>query len=119
MDYTEAKRLKVAEFLLKNEAEVWWESIGQTHEDDEEPLDYELFKVAFEKKYVPGVARDRKALKFSRLVLGQTSVAKYKAKFSELFRYASHLEASPKEKAHKLHEGLALYIQLQAGSIDD
>lgn len=108
MDCTTVEKSKLVEFPLKNEGQVWWESLGWVHEDGEESIDYELFKVKFEKKYVPSVARDRKAVEFACLVQGWTSVTEYEVKFSKLSRYAPHVVASPKEKARKFREGLCL-----------
>lgn len=51
------KKHKLAEFSLKNEAQIWWDVMGRVHEGDRVPMSYELFKVEFEKKYVPNTAR--------------------------------------------------------------
>lgn len=42
----------------------------------------------FIKKYIPNVARDRKATEFRELMQGQKMVVDYEAKFTELSRYA-------------------------------
>lgn len=70
MDCTEPEKLKLAEFSLKNKAKVWWKSVRRVHEDDKESIGYELYRVVFEKKYVPSVARDRKETEFAWLVWG-------------------------------------------------
>lgn len=65
----------------------------------------------FKKKYVPNVAKDKKAKEFARLVQGQMLMADYEAKFIDLSRYAPHVVASAREKARKFQEGLTPYIQ--------
>lgn len=58
MDYIKAEKFKLAKFSLKNEGQIWWESMGRVHEGDGAPMSYEVFKVKFEKKYDPNMARD-------------------------------------------------------------
>lgn len=53
MDCIEAEKLKLAEFSLKNEAQVWWEVMGGVNEGDGVPMSYDVFEAEFEKKYVP------------------------------------------------------------------
>lgn len=69
---------------MKNEAHIWWEAMGRVHEGDGVPMTYEVFKAEFEKKYVPNLARDWKAVEFAWLVQGQMLVVEYEAKFSKL-----------------------------------
>lgn len=50
-------------------------------------ISYDVFRMEFNKKYIPNVARDWKATEFQDLVQGQMNVVDYEAKFIELSRY--------------------------------
>lgn len=61
--------------------------------------DWDVFRMAFEKKNIPNVLQDKKASESIQLVQGQTTVSEYEAKFAELSRYAPHIIGIKREKA--------------------
>lgn len=68
MKCTPKQKLLLAEFSLKNEAQIWWESMNRVHARDQGRISYDIFKKKFDKRYIPNVARDRKATEFKELV---------------------------------------------------
>lgn len=61
--------------------------MGRVHARDSVSISYDIFRMEFIKKYIPNVARDRKAIEFRELIQGQMMVVDYEAKFTELSRY--------------------------------
>lgn len=61
MRCTKEEKLLLGEFSLKNGAQIWWQSMGCIHAQDQVSITYETFKMEFNKKYNPKVAQDRKA----------------------------------------------------------
>lgn len=101
---SDEENLLLTEFSLEGDALIWWELMGCVHACDQVPINYEIFKLGFDKKYITNVARNRKAAEFAQLVQGQMLVTNYEAKFAKLSRYAPHAVDTEGEKACKFHE---------------
>lgn len=77
MRCTGEEKVLLAEFSLKDEDQVWWESIGRVHARDGVQITYEVFKMGFEKNCIPDVVRDKKATEFVQLIQVQMTISEY------------------------------------------
>ncbi|XP_028120019.1 uncharacterized protein LOC114317460 [Camellia sinensis] len=99
---TDAYKVLLATFTLKEEARRWW----MLARDENRDLTWDRFKEMFYEKYFPQCNRDRKVSEFEKLKQGTMSVAEYEAKFTELARYAPHMVDTDYKKARKFEGGL-------------
>ncbi|KAA0032554.1 DNA/RNA polymerases superfamily protein [Cucumis melo var. makuwa] len=93
MNCPEERKVRLATFLLQNEAEGWWKSILAMR-SDARALDWQTFRGIFEDKYYPSTYCEAKRDEFLGLKQGSISVAKYERKNTELSRYANIIVAS-------------------------
>ncbi|XP_028117247.1 uncharacterized protein LOC114314916 [Camellia sinensis] len=99
---TDAYKVLLATFTLKEGARRWWMLVRDENRD----LTWDRFKEMFYEKYFPQCIRDRKISEFEQLKQGAMSVAEYEAKFTELARYAPHMVNTEYKKARKFEGGL-------------
>ncbi len=77
---TEIEKMRIATFLLKDEARVWWSGVERSR--DVTALTWEGFVQLFREKYFPDTVREQLELEFIALVQGLMSVRDYEAHFS-------------------------------------
>ena len=124
-----------ASYLLKGEANFWWEAIrprelrdevvGENEMADEArgegSISWRRFKELFFERYFPISMCDRMEARFLELKQGDMSVAEYEAKFNELARFAPHLISTERRKAKRFEQGLKpwLYNKVVVFEIDN
>ena len=97
-----------AAYMLKGEANFWWESVEQR--EDAVVIQWSRFKELFLEKYFPKCLENKMEIKFLELKQGDMSVTEYEAKFTELSRYALHHVQDEKRKARRFEQGLKPWI---------
>ena len=115
------QKVPFATFMLRGEADHWWEAVKRTHVAALE-MTWTEFEELFNEKYFPESIRHMKEVEFIKLTQGNMTVSQYEAKFAELSRFASHLvddEArmtrmflrglKPKIRQHLISHKLCLY----------
>ncbi|XP_028083104.1 uncharacterized protein LOC114284405 [Camellia sinensis] len=100
------QKVLLATYTLKDEARRWWLLVRNNNGD----MTCAQFNEIFYNKYFPQCFRDRKVFEFQELKQGKMSVAEYKAKFTELARFAPHMVDTDYKKARKFEGGLDLEI---------
>ena len=98
--------MELAAYMLQGPAEIWWGSLLRTAFADYEEITWDMFLEAFQEKYFSMHIRDAKESEFLSLEQGLRTVADYKAKFSELGRYAPHIYADERRRTRKFVQGL-------------
>lgn len=73
-------------------------------------MTWDLFKKEMSKQYIPKSPRDKKAIELY-LVQGNSTMAQYEMKFTQLSRIVPHMVADDVEKVKKFQSGLTPYIQ--------
>lgn len=109
LSITEAQKTVFATFLLKGEANYWWEAKKNTETDA--IVTWERFKQLFLEKYFPRFMRTQMDLKFLELKQNNMSVADYEAKFTELSRFVPEFVDTEEKKANRFQQGLKQWIQ--------
>ncbi|XP_077210320.1 uncharacterized protein LOC143845794 [Tasmannia lanceolata] len=105
MDCSNAQRIRLATFLLKADAGVWWGSVEQSYPAAKDES-WAQFKVRFNNQYFPAHVKNALASKFASLSQGVLTVAQYGAKFRQLSRYAHGYAATEEDKVRKFIDGL-------------
>ncbi|XP_052176605.1 uncharacterized protein LOC127790914 [Diospyros lotus] len=100
----EAHRVRLETFLLRGDAERWWETTRQRYGD--EGLTWAQFVVAFNKTYVLAWVREQKVLEFIELQWGSKTVTQYETEFVMLSRYAPELVTLESRRVSKFQRGL-------------
>ncbi|XP_028053082.1 uncharacterized protein LOC114257512 [Camellia sinensis] len=105
---SETQKVKVllATYTLKDEARRWWLLIRSGNGN----MTLAQFNAIFYDKYFPQCFRDQKLSEFQGLKQGRMSVVEYKAKFTELARFAPHMVDTDYKKARKFEGGLDLEV---------
>ena len=86
LDCSVEQKLKGAVSLLRDEAYQWWLTVREGTPADR--VTWELFKMAFRRKYVGASYVDARRKEFLNLVQGGKTVAEYEAEFLRLSWYA-------------------------------
>ena len=66
-DYSENMKVKIATFILKVKADIWWEDVNNVKGIHEEDLTWHAFERLFKKKYFSERYYDDKAKEFYEL----------------------------------------------------
>ncbi|XP_074347033.1 uncharacterized protein LOC141685854 [Apium graveolens] len=101
VDVKEEKKTIFAAYMLKGEANHWWEA-KKTLETTF-PIPWTRFTELFLEKYFPKYMENQMELKFLELKQGNMSVAEYEAKFTELSRFVPYHVDTDEKKANKLY----------------
>ncbi|XP_040940705.1 uncharacterized protein [Gossypium hirsutum] len=104
LDCSIEQKLKGAVSLLRDEAYRWWITMRETTQI--ERVTWELFKIAFKRRYVGASYVDARRKEFLNLTEGNKSVAEYEAEFFRLSRYASEIVATEYERSVRFKDGL-------------
>ncbi|XP_028097430.1 uncharacterized protein LOC114297233 [Camellia sinensis] len=99
---TEAQKIQLATFALKDDARRWWTLVR----DDNKDVTWVRFLEIFYEKYFPQCVWDRKAAELMELKQGNKSMAEYEAQFTELARFAPHMVDTDYKKARQVEGGL-------------
>ncbi|XP_028087931.1 uncharacterized protein LOC114288612 [Camellia sinensis] len=103
---TEAHKVLLATFTLKEEARRWWMLVRDENGD----LTWDQFKEIFYEKYFLQCIWDRNVSEFEQLKQGDMTVAEYETKFTELARYAPCMVDTDYKKARKFEGKLTVKV---------
>ncbi|XP_028107553.1 uncharacterized protein LOC114306509 [Camellia sinensis] len=105
------QKVLLVTYTLKDEARRWGLLIRNSNGN----MTYAQFNEIFYDKYFPQCFRDWKVSEFQELKQCRMSVVKYKAKFTELARFAPHMVDIDYKKAQKFEGGLDLEVFYRVG----
>ncbi|XP_017629116.1 uncharacterized protein LOC108472108 [Gossypium arboreum] len=97
-------KLKGAVSLLHDEAYWWWLPVKEGTQA--ERLTWDLYKSAFQGKYMGASYIDTRSHEFLNVTQGYRSMAEYEAKFLKLSRYAPVMVATEDENCVHFEDGL-------------
>ncbi|XP_052204027.1 uncharacterized protein LOC127809303 [Diospyros lotus] len=115
MGCTDAQKVQLGTFLLRDDAERWWETVCQRY-GPRDPT-WAEFQNAFNEAYCPAWYKEQKVYEFIELVQGSKTVAQYEAEFITLARYAPDLISTEEKKASKVQRGLCPEIRHAYGGV--
>nr|XP_025652087.1 uncharacterized protein LOC112748095 [Arachis hypogaea] len=95
---TKVQQVNYATFMLKADAEFWWEGARRLLEDAGTDISWATFKEAFYKKYFPLSVRESKEMEFLQLKQDRMSIAEYTERFERLCKFSAMYKANPDEK---------------------
>ncbi|XP_015944704.1 uncharacterized protein LOC107469839 [Arachis duranensis] len=95
---TEVQQVNYATFMLKADAEFWWDGARRLLEDAGTDISWVTFKEAFYKKYFPLSVRESKEMEFLQLRQDRMNIAEYTEKFERLCKFSAMYKANPDEK---------------------
>ena len=104
---SDTTRIRLAEFQLEGEAQVWWNWAKR----DLEAMTWAEFQELFMGKYFPDTARHAKAQEFLELKQGTMTVMDYVARFTELSCFTDDYVDTDMAKVRRFKNGLKLSIQ--------
>ncbi|KAL8119802.1 hypothetical protein AgCh_017061 [Apium graveolens] len=105
----EAQKTVFATYLLKREANYWWET--KKNMETDAIITWERFNQLFLGKYFPRFMENQMEIKFLELKQNNLSVAEYEAKFTELSRFVPEFVSTEEKKARRFQQGLISWIQ--------
>ena len=105
----EEQKTIFATYMLKGEANLWWESKKNFEEED--IVTWDRFSKLFLDKYLPKYMEGQTELKFLELKQNNLSVMEYEVKFTELSRSVPELVSTEEKKARRFQQGLRQWIQ--------
>lgn len=100
----ETQKNVFATYLLKGEANYWWEA-KQNMEMDA-IVTWERFKKLFFDKYFPRFMEDQMELEFLELMQDKMIVPEYEAKFTEFSRFVPEFVNTEVKWARRFQQGL-------------
>lgn len=109
VDVEDGKKTIFAGYLLKGEANYWWES--KRDFEGAGIVTWERFKELFLEKYFPDYMQGQMEIKFLELKQGNMTVAEYEARFSELSRFVPHFVDTELKRARRFQYGLKPWLQ--------
>ncbi|MQL74786.1 hypothetical protein Taro_007151 [Colocasia esculenta] len=108
-----------AQLEAQERADVWWSSLLRTRfEDGAVEVGWDEFVRLFRAKFVPEHIQDKMEQEFLSLTQGSMNVLEYKARFSELSKYAPHIVADERRKAKKFVMGLKPSLRTKLVAFD-
>ena len=109
MAVPEEMRVSLAFFMLRDEADNWWDMIKTTQ--DVTKMVWVQFEELLLSNYFLEAVRRQKRAEFIHLVLRNMIVTEYAAKFTQLSRYAPNVVIDEQMRAEQFQEGLRLNIR--------
>ncbi|WMV08920.1 hypothetical protein MTR67_002305 [Solanum verrucosum] len=94
MQVTGTKSIELASYQLNDVANNWFTQWKENKGENVAPLTCDCFTGAFLDRFFLREWREAKAQEFMNLKQGSMTVTKYGYKFTQLFRYASHMVAN-------------------------
>ncbi|XP_052199608.1 uncharacterized protein LOC127806395 [Diospyros lotus] len=116
IDCAEAHRVRLGTFLLRGDAERWWETTRQRYGDGGPT--WAQFVEAFNETYVPAWIREQKVFEFIELQQGSKTVTQYETEFVALSRYAPELVTPESRRVSKFQRGLRPEIRHAMAGIE-
>ncbi|MQL69728.1 hypothetical protein Taro_002039 [Colocasia esculenta] len=115
----EDDKVTLASYMLQKRADVWWSWMLRTRfEDGAVEVGWDDFVRLFRAKFVPEHIQDKMEQEFLSLTQGSMTVLEYKARFSELSKYAPHIVADERKKAKKFVMGLRPSLRTRLVAFD-
>ncbi|KAK1401715.1 hypothetical protein POM88_001320 [Heracleum sosnowskyi] len=105
----EAQETIFATYLLKGEANYWWESKRNLETDA--IITWARFSTLFLEKYFPVFMEAQMERKFLELKQDNMTVAEYEAKFTELSRFMPEFVNTDLKRSRRFQQGLKQWIQ--------
>ncbi|XP_074346492.1 uncharacterized protein LOC141685278 [Apium graveolens] len=105
----EDKKTIFVAFMLKGEANYWWEAKRAIEENP--VVSWERFTALFLEKYFPKHLEQQMELKFLELEQGSMTFAEYENKFSELSRFVPYHVDTGEKRTRYFQLGLRPWIQ--------
>ena len=112
----EGQKTIFATYLLKEEANYWWES--KEAMEPEGVVTWERFTELFLQKYFPEHMESRMEIKFLELKQNNRTVAEYEKEFTELSRFVPHFVDTDKKKARRFQHGLKPWIKTRIAAFE-
>ncbi|XP_052117673.1 uncharacterized protein LOC107489254 [Arachis duranensis] len=81
--------------FFQEEAQHWWQAECRLLQLQNADIPWDVFQMAFYKKYFPESAREAKEMELMQLKQGSMSVAEYTNKFEELCRFSRVCQVDP------------------------
>ncbi|XP_073317259.1 uncharacterized protein [Primulina huaijiensis] len=104
MELQDADRVRCATYLLKDDAQLWWE--GASVSENLQNLTWEGFKEVFYSKYFTDDVRSRLTREFMTLRQGDRSVAEFVRKFEQGCHFVPLIANNAREKLRHFMDGL-------------
>ncbi|XP_074556570.1 uncharacterized protein LOC141812477 [Curcuma longa] len=109
MDITDAEKVGLATYHLRDEALTWWKT--QRVIFGEREVTWISFRDVFEREYFPATFRRARRQEFMSLKQGGRSVTEYNAEFKKLSEFCPQLVARDEDRMDHFIQGLAAYIR--------
>lgn len=100
---TDEQKVTFAAYMLKGEANNWWNLARASVMAKGNPMNWEYFQEVFLGRYFPECMRQQKEREFIQLQQGGMSVAEYLTKFEELARFSCHYRYDPEGEKWKIN----------------
>ena len=101
-------RVDCASYMLRNDARIWWEVVGQRR--DTATMTWEEFKSIFNEKYYSVAVRAAKSDEFNNLTQCRLSVTEYALIFDRLAKFAPELVPTDAARRDRFIRGLNVMI---------
>ena len=117
---TDHQKVAFVTYMLKADAEFWWNGMKRLLEESQTNVSWEVFKGTFYQKYFLASVQNVKELEFMQLCQGGRSVSKYIAKFEELCKFSTIYQLNSDEvwKCIKFEGGLREDILAVVGPME-
>ncbi|XP_023522342.1 uncharacterized protein LOC111786265, partial [Cucurbita pepo subsp. pepo] len=107
----EAHRVECATFMLRDDAELWWQATRDLISPKGGAISWVEFKDAFSEEYYPADVQLRKQQEFTQLSQRGRTVTTYAREFSKLKRFAPELVNTDYKTARRFVLGLDTKIR--------
>ncbi|KZV30719.1 hypothetical protein F511_06977, partial [Dorcoceras hygrometricum] len=104
--YDDERRLSLATFQLRKNAERWWRGASLKLEETGAEITWDSLCTDFRQEYVPKSYVNAREQEFDNLVQGTMSVGEYARMFSYLLGYVPHVSGRDRAKRNRFLEGL-------------
>ncbi|XP_016199829.1 uncharacterized protein LOC107640841 [Arachis ipaensis] len=88
--------VEFAAYQLSGEAQQWWQEECRLLQLQNADIPWDVFQMAFYKKYFPESAREAKKMELMQLKQGSLSITDYTSRFEELCRFSRVCQGAPK-----------------------
>ncbi|KAK2969594.1 hypothetical protein RJ640_023706, partial [Escallonia rubra] len=121
MGRNDEMKLLLATLRLENDAARRWKMIDSKWIAAQTVRTWELFKIEFNKNYIPRSVKPKREAEFRNFELGNLTAQQYATKFTSLARHASYLVEGEDMRFRKFQDGLKPEIQekISIRNVDD
>lgn len=114
---SDTEKVAFAVFMLKGEADHWWNCTRPILRAQHLMITWEIFLNAFKRQYISDIAKRRLQMEFLNLTQGNKSVDEYESRFTSLGRF--DLDTSNEmRKVRKFMDGLRPSIRSRLAPLD-